>query len=67
MKSNGTKLGRPCIELNTEQISVFEQYITHIPEQITAKQASQMAQLNINSFYKQLRLYRQQKELSLKI
>lgn len=61
MKSDGTKLGRPCIELNTEQVAVFEQYITHVPEQITAKQASQMAQLNINSFYKQLRLYRQKK------
>lgn len=63
MKKAGIKLGRPAIILNQEQISVMEQYLTHVPEPLSGKTAASLSGLNINSFYKQLRLYKQSKKL----
>lgn len=63
MKAAGIKLGRPAIHLNEEQIVIMEQYISRVPEPLAGKVAAQLSGLNINSFYKQLRLYKQSKKL----
>jgi len=61
MKEAGVELGRPKLVLNEEQLKIMEQYINKYPEYITAKEASEKMGININSFYKQLRLYKQKK------
>lgn len=59
MKASGIKLGRPQIILNHEQIEVMQHYIDQYPEKLSAKEAANRMGLNINSFYKQLRLYKE--------
>lgn len=58
MKESGVKLGRPEIKLNYEQLGIMQQYIDQYPERMPAKIAAEKMGLNINSFYKQLRLYK---------
>lgn len=59
MKESGVKLGRPQLILNIEQMTILEQYINQYPEKLKAAEAASRMGININSFYKQLRLYKQ--------
>ena len=59
MKESGIELGRPKLILSDEQEIILDQYINKYPEQTTAKEAARRMGININSFYKQLRLYKQ--------
>ena len=63
LKESGVKLGRPAIKLNAEQISIIEQYIKQYPEEMKAKEAANKMGLNINSFYKQLKIYKSHKTI----
>ena len=59
MKASGIKLGRPQITLNKEQLEIMQCYIDQYPEKLSAKETANRMGLNINSFYKQLRLYKE--------
>ena len=59
MKESGVELGRPKLVLNKEQLQIMKQYIDKYPEQLTAQEAAKRMGININSFYKQLRIYKQ--------
>ena len=59
MKEAGVELGRPKLVLNKEQLQIMKQYIDKYPEQLTAQEAAKRMGININSFYKQLRIYKQ--------
>lgn len=60
LKENGTKLGRPSILLSDEQKFVLDDYINKV-DNITCKVAAQKMNITLGSFYKQLKIYRQQK------
>ena len=58
MKQAGIQLGRPKIILTYEQIQIMQQYIDQYPVKMSAKETADKMGININSFYKQLRLYK---------
>lgn len=58
MKQAGVQLGRPKIILTYEQIQIMQQYIDQYPVKMSAKETADKMGININSFYKQLRLYK---------
>lgn len=60
LKENGTKLGRPSIILSAEQKFILDDYINKVGN-ITGKEAAQKMHITLGSFYKQLKIYKNEK------